>query len=731
MSNARAITYSPSLTIPLTHDCPWDCAYCGYRSDRSGLVTGEEFERLLALARRQGATEVLFLSGEVPDTMPHLREELGRRGHGSFIDFTRWACERVLEAGMLPHTNIGALSQAQFEALGPVNASMGLMLENVEDAFNRTVAPQKSAAGRLRAIEAAGRARVPFTSGILVGLGESHASRLRSLDALADVHARHGHLQEIILQNYVPNARSRLPTAPPPPSLEEMVDLVRHWRSVAPGVPVQIPPNIQPHWEALLPLVDDLGGISAEGDLVNFEHPWDPPTRYAEACARHGLGLRHRWAVYDAYVERGWVSGRVREVIGSQGATRGMPIEKRGRPCPASPLSRAVRGEGLSVDEAVALAGREGESFEEVASAADGLNRALHGDVVTYVVNRNANFTNVCTTNCSFCGFYRPPGHPEAYTRNIQAVVERVMQTPWVTEVCIQGGIHPDLGLDYYVGLVRALREASPGIHVHAYSPMELHALHQKTGLPHERILSMLRDAGLGSIPGTAAEILDDDVRGRISPGKLKADEWEAIIRAAHACGLRSTATVMFGHGETWAQVFGHLERLRRIQRDTGGFTEFIPLAFVPHRNRLGSELARARGVSTRDLAEEGTGRIRRLYPLARLFLGRDIPNLQTSWVKLGVAEAARMLGRGCNDFGGTLYEESITRGSGGEHGECLPPADIRRAIESAGKVPRQRTTLYGPAAGRPHDAADTKRRTLSGSLMPGLDSTPLETSRA
>ncbi len=730
MSLPRAITYSPSLTIPLTHDCPWNCSYCGYRSDNEGLVRPGEFERLLALASRQGATEVLLLSGEMPDTLPHVREELRRRGHASFVEFTRRACERVLEAGMLPHTNMGALSLAQLRELAPVNASMGLMLENIDDAFNRAVAPEKSAAGRLRTIEAAGQARIPFTSGILVGLGETHDSRLRSLDALAALHARHGHLQEIIIQNYVPNSRSRLRPAPPAPTFDEIVQLIRHWRQVAPDVPVQVPPNIQPCWEDLLPWVDDIGGISADGDLVNFEHPWEPPARYAEACRRKGMRLRHRWAVHDRFIREGWVSRRVLDVIGRNEARRGPGEGPRNVARRPEPLSRAVQGEGLTAEEAVALAGADGAAAEEVAAAADELNRAMHGDVVTYVVNRNANFTNVCTTNCSFCGFYRPPGHPEAYTRPIAAVVERVLRTPWVTEVCIQGGIHPDLGFEYYVGLVRALREALPGIHVHGYSPMEIHSLHEKTGRPHAELLAELRDAGLGSIPGTAAEILDDSVRGRISPGKLRADEWLAIVRAAHRAGLRSTATLLFGHDETWQQVFSHLGLLRSLQRETGGFTEFIPLAFVPHRNRLGAELARARGVTTHELSAEGATKVRRLYPLARLFLGRDIPNLQTSWVKLGVEEAARMLGRGCNDFGGTLYEESITRGSGGEHGESLSPAEIRRAIEGAMKQPRQRTTLYG-VPGPAQDAAATNRSIFKGSLMPGLASTPLETSRA
>ena len=366
---------------------------------------------------------------------------------------------------------------------------------------------------------------------------------------------------------------------------------------------------------------------------------------------------------------------------------------------PAEPLTKALRGESLSVDETLKLAQADGAAREEIREAADALNRRLHGEVVTYVVNRNANFTNVCTTNCSFCGFYRPPGHPEAYTRTVGAVVERVLQTPWVTEVCLQGGIHPDLGLEYYEELLRALKRALPGVHLHAYSPMEIHSLCRKSGLDPRTVLGRLRDAGLGSVPGTAAEILDDAMRDQLSPDKLRAAEWEAIIEAAHQTGLRSTATVLFGHRESWEDLIRHLDRIRSLQRRTGGFTEFVPLAFVPYRNRLGGELAREAGVRPEALAEAGTGRVEQLYPLARLFFGEEIPNLQTSWVKLGPERAAAMLRSGCNDFGGTLYEESITRESGGRFGECLTPVEIEAAIRSVGRIPRQRTTLYGVPA--------------------------------
>lgn len=665
------------------------------------------FEELLATARKGGATEILFLAGEASDAMPHLRAALKARGFDDFVAHVRWACERALEAGFLPHTNIGAMSPRDFERLAEVNASMGLMLENIDDAFNRTVAPQKSAQGRLCTIEAAGRARVPYTSGILIGLGESRESRLRSLDALAALHARHGHLQEIILQNFIPNEGSRLGSVPEAPALEDYVELIEHWRCVAPGVAIQIPPNINPHWEALLPWTDDLGGISTDGDWVNPLNPWDPPERYAAACRRHGMELRHRWPVYDAYVDNGWISPRVATVIRARdGGTRPGPSDPGPatpeilRPhLPADPLTRALRGESLSVEETLRWVQADGSAHDEIRDAADALTRRLHGEVVTYVVNRNANFTNVCTTHCSFCGFYRPPGHPEAYTRSVGAVVERVMQTPWVTEVCLQGGIHPDLGLDYYEELLRALKRALPGVHLHAYSPMEIHSLCLKSGLEPRAVLERLREAGLGSVPGTAAEILDDAMRDQLSPDKLRAAEWEAIIEAAHQTGLRSTATVLFGHRESWEDLIRHLDRIRSLQRRTGGFTEFVPLAFVPYRNRLGGALAREAGVSPEALAEAGAERVERLYPLARLFFGEEIPNLQTSWVKLGPERAADMLRSGCNDFGGTLYEESITRESGGRFGECMTPVEIETAIRSVGRIPRQRTTLYGVPA--------------------------------
>ena len=331
----------------------------------------------------------------------------------------------------------------------------------------------------------------------------------------------------------------------------------------------------------------------------------------------------------------------------------------------------------------------------ELTEAARQAARKNHGDVVTYVVNRNANFTRICHVGCAFCGFGRRPGTPGATTDTIDRVVARVGETPWVTEICLQGGIDPDLPPSYYFDLVRELRKNFPWMHLHAFSPMEIDSLCAKAGEEPEVMLPRLRAAGVGSIPGTAAEILVDRVRKKISRNKLPVARWTRIVRAAHLAGLRSSATILFGHVETWRDIRSHFEVLRRLQGETGGFTELVPLAFVPYENRLGRMLAQRTGGMVR-LEERIRRRARRLYPLARLVLGDLIPNLQTSWVKLGVEGAAESLDWGCNDFGGTLYEESITRSSGGRHGEAMEPEAIEEAIRRAGRIPRRRSTLYG-----------------------------------
>lgn len=506
--------------------------------------------------------------------------------------------------------------------------------------------------------------------------------------------------------------KTTCPTRDPPAAgaltpPDDYRDLIAHWRRIAPDVPIQIPPNINPFWRELLPVTDDLGGISADGDLVNPRNPWEPPAAYVETCRDQGLALRHRWPVYDRFLERGWIHERVLTVLRERAArnpdlrTVPEPIRETGvrrRPCEL--LSKPLQGGSLSVGEALQLATRDGAGPEELAAAAAALNQRLHGDRVSYVVNRNANFTNVCITHCSFCGFYRPPGHPEAYTRSLEAVVERIAATPWVTEVCLQGGIHPDLGFDYYRDLLTAIKRAFPWMHLHAYSPMEIHSLRRKTGWSLERIFGELIDAGLGSVPGTAAEILDDSLRDQLSPDKLRTADWVEIITAAHRCGLRSTATVMFGHRESWSDLVRHLDRLRNLQRQTGDSPSLCPWHLCPTATGSGSNWPGSRG---RPRVGGGVGACAavRAVPPGPTVFREEISNLQTSWVKLGPEVAATMLHRGCNDFGGTLYEESITRESGGPHGECLTPEQIESAIRGARRSPWQRTTLYGQATPR------------------------------
>jgi FO synthase len=662
------LSWSPSLTITLTYACPWHCRYCGFRRDGAGLVSEAEVEAALDRAQKLGAYEVLLISGEAPDSMPRIRSELRGRGHAGFLDFAVSVARRALSRGLLPHSNFGALGLGELRRLREVNASLGLMLENADDRFNRAVAPEKSSRGRLRAIEAAGKAQIPFTSGILIGLGETQRSRLESLRLLARLHGRYGHLQEVLLQSFVPNAASSVPPASPPPAFQDYLELIARWREWAPQVPIQIPPNIHPFWRELLPFVDDLGGISPEGDVVNPRHPWAPVETYAAAAQECGRALSKRLPVYPRFLAapEQWLDPAVVSVVARHHpASLPAPVPRRFRPTDDL-WSRPT---------------------DELRQAADALNRRLHGATVTYVVNRNANFTNICHVGCAFCGFQRRAADADAYIRSPEEVVTRLAESPEITEVCIQGGIHPGLGLDAYTELLKAIRRWKPDIHIHAFSPMEIESLRRKTGRDLEWVLGRLRDCGLDTIPGTAAEILDDEIRSRISSRKLGSSAWVEIIRTAHRMGIRSTATVMYGHVETWDHLRAHFELLLRIQEETGGFTELVPLQFVPYENPLGRHI--------RPDPEDVRIKTERLYPLARLFFGATLPNLQTSWVKLGPQMAVKSLGWGCNDFGGTLFEESITRASGGRFGSALSVSAIETLIREGGKIPRQRATIY------------------------------------
>ena len=675
------VTYSSSVTICLTHDCPWSCRYCGFRTSSEGLISDASISQILNQAKAQGAKEALIISGENPSVFPHIQEALKERGYSDFIDFTNAVATSALKAGLLPHCNLGALSADELGRLRPFHASMGLMLENIDHLTE--VAPQKKPSERINTIREAGKLSIPFTSGILIGIGESHTSRLKSLKALADLYTEYHHLQEILIQNYIPNKGSKI--GQKEISLNEYLELISYWREICPEVPIQIPPNLNPYLSKLSPYIDDLGGISMNRDEVNQTSPWSRVKDYKSQAHSAGRKLAERLAIYPKYITQKWVDPNLYSFIKL----------KTTRP--------TIKNSNLW-----------SLSIPELTQAAQELNHKLHKNRVTFVINRNANFTNICNVGCSFCGFQRTKHASDAYTRNIEEIIEKLYLTPEITEVCIQGGINPDIPFTYYINLIKKIRASFPHIHIHAFSPMEIHSLSLKTNLSHQSILETFLEAGLNSIPGTAAEILIDEVRQAISGNKLNAKTWEEIIRTAHRLGLPSTATIMIGHIETWQHIQTHFHILKSIQEDTGGFTEFIPLTFVPYQNALGRRMKKSSNSPTSyysDLHHQTLEKARRLYPLARLYFTGLIDNLQTSWVKLGKELALDSLDWGCNDFGGTLFEESITRESGGTHGEIFLAEEMISSLKARGKVPVQRNTLYQTVKDFPDISLTTDRQ--------------------
>jgi FO synthase len=713
----RRVTFSRNYTLSLSRTCRCYCKYCAFATHRPHLYSPEEVERQLDDAARRGAKELLVLTGEAPDEHPVVRELLDAWGHRDFVGYVAWACERALERGMLPHTNLGVCSREELARLREVTASQGLMLESVNpDLVVHQGSPTKHPEARLSAIRDAGELRIPFTSGILVGIGESPDERVAALEALAEVHREHGHLQEVILQNFVPHPRyygaepaeiadeaQRSGTSgeplPLPPwateiTLDDMRTLVRECRRLMPGVGVQIPPNLSDWW---LPLVEegatDLGGLSANGDHISPEHPFPSAHVMRKRLKPRGYALSERLCVYPQYMEPSWLEQGVLDVIKlrywsfiprrGSGRREERPIR---HDLVAGALARA--GATLNPDELTALfAETRPEAIEDIRQAADSLRSELAGETVTFVVNRNINVSNVCVVGCAFCGFGQGRRSPDAYEHSEDEFVRRVREAVdyGATEICMQSGIHPDWTIEDYEKWLRLAKQTAPQIHLHAYSPMEVD--HLARDLPLDEVFARLRAAGLGSVPGTAAEVLHDGVRERISPNKLPVARWVEIIEAAHAAGLRSTVTVMFGHIEEAWELAEHMRVVRELQERTGGFTEFVPLSFIPFHTLLG----RTHGIEeiSRDENLKHTA-------VFRVALGRAIPSLQASWVKMGLDAATEALDWGVNDLGGTLMEESISRLAGSYHGVKLDPPDLIAAAHRAGRPAAERDTLYG-----------------------------------
>jgi FO synthase len=743
LSVVRRVTFSRNFTLSLSRTCQCYCKYCAFATHQAHIHAPEEVEKILDEAVKRNAKELLVLTGERPEVNPVVAERLKTWGHDDFTGYVVWACERAMERGMLPHTNVGVLDKRDLARLREVTASQGLMLESTSERLMETVhagSPTKHPAARLATIEAAGELKIPFTSGILVGVGETPEDRIESLEALAASHARHGHLQEVILQNFVPHPRyygaevaeiadeasrerwggggeapSRHPSlglgvecqeeASPPPlpswaspvGIDEIKRLISQCKGLMPEVGVQVPPNLSEFWPELVDAgATDLGGLSANGDHISPEEPFPSPHQVRKELAPRGYALTERLCVYPQYMDPEWMEQGVLDVIKLKYWSF-IPRKGSGRrseevispDLAPTAIAKGRDGLELSEDELTALfAETRPEVIEEMRVAADELRAELAGDTVTFVVNRNINFTNVCVVGCAFCGFGQGKRSPDAYEVSEEDFAARIGEAVdfGATELCMQGGIHPDLTLEEYGRWLRLAKETAPQLHLHAYSPMEINWACERSGKEPLEVFEYLLGCGLGSTPGTAAEVLDDGVRQRISPNKLPADRWVEIIEASHRAGLRSTSTVMFGHIEEPRELARHMRVIRALQERTGGITEFVPLSFIPFNTMLGR---------THGIEEISMGENLKHTAAFRLALGRTIPNLQASWVKMGLEGATEALRWGVNDLGGTLMEENISRMAGSQHGVRLEPEQLIAAARAAGREPAQRTTLY------------------------------------
>ncbi len=736
----RTVSYSRKVFVPLTQLCRDVCHYCVFarapRDLERAYLSPEQVLEIARAGKAAGCKEALFTLGDKPELRyPAARRALDAMGHDSTLSYLREAALLVFEeTGLLPHLNPGIMDAAEIAALREASASMGIMLENVSPRLLEKGAchhgsPDKDPAARLETIAEAGRQKVPFTTGLLIGIGETRAERIDTLLAIRDLHDEFGHIQEVIVQNFRAKPGTRMAGAPEPDLADLQWTVAAARLVLGPEMSIQAPPNLSGEDAArLVPAgIDDWGGVSpVTPDHVNPEAPWPHLDRLAEDTARAGKILVERLSIHPKYVREAeaWVDPGLRPAVLSaadadglartedwspgraeapDNAIPGLRAAPGFRPDPGlgRVLRRAQAGETLSEADIARLFRARGGEALEVAAAADETRRAVNGDAVRYVVNRNINYTNMCYFGCRFCAFSKGKtaenlrGKP--YDLAMEEIVRRAVEA-WdrgATEVCLQGGIHPDYDGNTYLGIVRALKAALPDLHIHAFSPLEVHQGAATLGLPLDRFLGRLRDEGLGSLPGTAAEILDDEARAILCPDKIDTARWLEIVETAHRAGLRTTSTIMFGHIDRPDQWARHLLRLRALQERTGGITEFVPLPFVHMEAPIYLRGGARRGPSWRETLL--------MHAVARLALHPLVPNIQTSWVKLGPEGAGQCLEAGANDLGGTLMNETITRSAGAAHGQELPPERMDATIRALGRAPGQRTTLYGvpPAAQR------------------------------
>jgi FO synthase len=723
------VTFSPKVFIPLTMLCRDRCGYCTFAKPPARVDAPYlSIERVLDIARRGaelGCHEALFTLGEEPEARyPAAAGWLTDHGYESTIDYLVDAAGAVVrETGLLPHANAGALDRDQFERLRSVSPSQGAMVETLAPRLGEPGGPHhgcetKTPARRLAMLEAAGHARVPFTTGVLVGIGENRQERLDALFAIRAAHERHGHVQEVIVQNFLPKPDTAMHRAPAC-DRDELLWTVAAARIVLGSqMHIQAPPNLSDETElgALLAAgIDDWGGVSpVTPDHVNPERPWPALEGLRGATEAAGKVLAPRLTVYPEYVrEPGrWLHETMRFPVLLRSDSEGLARDDRWAaggddpppavlPTPARAggpvgevLAGVLAGDEPGVGELVTLLGARGPEVGRVAGVADDLRRETVGDVVTFVRNRNINYTNICTFKCRFCAFSKGPlslnlrGTP--YLLGLDEIQRRVLEAVdcGATEVCLQGGIHPDFDGDYYLAVARAVKDVAPQIHIHGFTALEVTEGARRLEIPLHDYLIAAREAGLATLPGTAAEILDDEVRAVICPDKVDTEEWLDAHRTAHGVGLRSNVTIMFGHVERPVHVARHLVRTRALQKETGGFTEFVPLPFVHMATPIFLQRHARPGPTFREALL--------IHAVGRIAYRGWIDNVQVSWVKTGVTGAQQVLRAGANDLGGTLMDENISRAAGAAHGQELDDTEFRRIVEPIGRTLEQRTTLYG-----------------------------------
>ena len=786
-ATGNRITYSPKVFIPLTMLCADKCGYCTFAQPPARLESPYlEPEQVLAIARagaRAGCHEALFTLGERPeDRYPIAREWLASRGYDSTVEYLAEMCRLVLaDTGLLPHANAGALSLAELKLLRGVSVSQGMMVESLRgDLECHRGSPDKTPERRLSTLNAAGELQIPFTTGILVGIGENEADRTDALVAIAASHERHGHIQEVIVQNFLPKSGTAMHRADPCPA-EDYLRAIALARIILPSdIHLQAPPNLSDDFGVLLDAgIDDWGGVSpVTADHVNPERPWPAVDRIRGVTESKGFTLAPRLTIYPelaSHPER-FLDETVRFAVMDRSDAERLARDDPGAIFPERTIARKVVGTGaevttaasedhrstiwcsgapvdppeliisgtpparigngtitgqvaevldgiglgqdLGIEEVATLFSARGPEVRRIAELADELRFRAVGDEVTFVRNRNINYTNVCTFKCRFCGFSKGPmslnlrGTP--YLLTLEEMQRRVIEAEekGATEVCLVGGIHPDFDGDYYIDVCRAVKDVAPEMHLHAFTALEVTEGARRLGEPLETYLRRLMDAGLRSLPGTAAEILDDEVRQILCPDKINTEEWLYAHRVAHSIGLRSNITIMFGAVESPISWARHLVATRDLQRETGGFTEFVGLPFVHMATPLYLQRKARRGPTFRETLL--------MHSIARIVYDGIIDNIQASWVKIGFSGVRQLLASGANDLGGTLMDENISRAAGAEHGTDVSAEDFAALVEPLGRTLVQRTTLYGRASGHQsgHQPMSTTSTTTGAELV-------------